>query len=174
MAAILNSANLDSAICTYWIQTPCYLVSDSPKNTLPLIWLWLKLFQSDSNSFILTQLDFGSLLEFCHLEFGHPGFRNLSLSSQIHSYLPRLVSTICTKKNSLTLPSPPFAQKKLHSFIQTQLIDGGHLEFCHIEFFHLGFSFCIVEFRHLVFFSQDSLKNTLLPLWLWHKLIQFD
>ena len=49
-----------------WIQTPCYLLSDSLKNTLTPLWLWLKLIQSDSNSFILTQLDDGSHLEFCH------------------------------------------------------------------------------------------------------------
>ena len=30
-----------------WIQTPCYLLSDSLKNTLPPLWLWLKLIQSD-------------------------------------------------------------------------------------------------------------------------------
>ena len=35
-----------------WIQTPCYLLSDSLKNTLTP--LWIKLIQSDSNSFILT------------------------------------------------------------------------------------------------------------------------
>ena len=82
-----------------WIQTPCYLLSDSLKNTLtPPLWLWLKLIQSDSNSFILTQLDDGSHLEFCHLEFGHLGFSHLSFSSQTHSHLPRLVPTICTKK----------------------------------------------------------------------------
>ena len=37
-----------------WIQTPCYLLSDSLKNTLTPLWLWLKLIQSDSNSFSLT------------------------------------------------------------------------------------------------------------------------
>ena len=57
---------------------------------------WLKLIQSDSNLFILTQLDDGS-----HLEFGHLGFSHLSFSSQTHSHLPGLVSTICTKKLSL-------------------------------------------------------------------------
>ena len=62
---------------------------------------WLKLIQSDSNLFILTQLDDGSHLEFCHLEFGHLGFRHLSGSSQTHSHLPRLVPTIWTKKPSL-------------------------------------------------------------------------
>ena len=37
-----------------WIQTPCYLLSDSLKNTLTPLWLWLKLIQSDSKTFILT------------------------------------------------------------------------------------------------------------------------
>ena len=79
--------------------------------------LWVKLIQSDSNSFILTQLDDGSHLEFCHLEFGHIGFSHLSFSSKTHSHLQRLVPTICTKKISLTPPSPPFPQKNFtHSF----------------------------------------------------------
>ena len=133
-----------SWIVPCWIQTPCFLLSDSLKNTLTPLWLWLKLIQSDSNSFILTQLDDGSHLEFDHLWFSH-----LSFSSQTHSHLPGLVPTICTKKN-------------LHSFILTQLDDGSHL-----EFYHVGF-------RHLVFFFSDSLKNTLTPLWLWLKLIQSD
>ena len=60
--------------------------------------LWLKLIQSDSNSFILTQHNDGCHLEFCHLEFGHLGFSHLSFSSQTHSHFPRLVPTICTKK----------------------------------------------------------------------------
>ena len=147
MAAILNSAMLDSAILVFplklthtcqdwlppvaqkktslihsdstwwwqpswilpcwiqtlpsWIQTPCYLLSVSLKNTLTPLWLWLKLIQCDSNSFIFIQLDDGSHLEFCHLEFGHLGFSHLSFSSQTHSHLPWLVPTICTKKTSL-------------------------------------------------------------------------
>ena len=70
-----------------WIQTPCYLVSDSLKNTLPLLWLWLILIHSDSKSFNLTQLDDGSHLEFCHVGFRqcHLGFRHLVIFSQIHS-----------------------------------------------------------------------------------------
>ena len=70
-----------------WIQTPCYLLSDSLKNTLTPLWLWLKLIQSDSDSFILTQLDDGSHLEFCHFGFRqcHLGFRHLVIFSQIHS-----------------------------------------------------------------------------------------
>ena len=37
-----------------WIQTPCYHLSDSLKNTLTPLWPWIKLIQSDSNSFLLT------------------------------------------------------------------------------------------------------------------------
>ena len=76
MAAIFNSTILDSAILhkkktslihsdftwwsqpswilpcwieplPSWIQTPCYLLSDSLKNTLTPLWLWLKLIQSN-------------------------------------------------------------------------------------------------------------------------------
>ena len=54
-----------------WIQTLCYLLSDSLRNTLTSLWLWLKLIQSDSNSFILTQLDDGSHIELCHHGFSH-------------------------------------------------------------------------------------------------------
>ena len=101
--------------------------------------LWLTLIQSDSNSFILTKLNDGSHLEYCHFEFGHLWFIHVSLSSQTDSHLPRLVPTICTKK--------------LHSFILTQLDDGSHLEFCQV-----GFRHCHLEFRHLVIFSQIHSK----------------
>ena len=154
-----------------WIHTPTYLLSDSLKNTLTPFWLWLKLIQSDSNSFILTQLDDGSHLEFCHHEFGHLVFSHLRFSSQTHSHLSGLVPTICTKKTSLPLPSPPFAQKKLHSFILTQLNDGSHLEFYHVGLRKLPsfiltqlddgshLELCHVGFRHLVFFSQIHSKT---------------
>ena len=85
-------------LLAFWIQTPCFLLSDSLKSTLPPLWLWLKLIQSDSNSFILTQLDDGSHLEFCHFEFGHLGISHLSFSSQTHSHLQDWF--------------PPFEQKK--------------------------------------------------------------
>ena len=69
--------------------------------------------------------------------------------------------------NSLTamksrLDSALFAQKKLHSFILTQLDDGSHLEFC-----HLGF-------RHLVNFSQIHSKTLSLHSDSDSKLIQSD
>ena len=109
MAAILNSAILDSAILhkktslihpesswwwqPYWIL-PCWILT-LPSCIQPFCTkLWVKLIQSDSNSFILTQLDDVSHLEFCLLLVSH------------------------------------FAQKKLHSFILIQLDDGSHHEFC--------------------------------------------
>ena len=104
--------------------------------------IWLKLIQSDSNSFILIELDDGSHLEFWHLEFCHLEFSHLNISSQTHSYLPRLVPTLC---------------KNLHSFILTQLDDGIHLEFCHV-----GFRHCHPGFRHLVIFFQNHSKTLLL------------
>ena len=137
-----------------WIQTPCYLLSDSLKNTLTPLWLWLKLIQSDSNSFILTYIDDGRNLESCHPAFGHLGFSHLSISSQIHSHLPGLGPTICPTK--------------LHSYILTQLDDGSHLEFCHV-----GFTLPSWSQTHCYLLS-DSLKNPLLPLWLWLKLMQSD
>ena len=103
MAAILNSAILDSTILVFPFKLT-YTCQD-----------WFPPFAQKKNlhSFILTQLDVDG-----HLEYHHFGFSHLSLSSQTHSYLPRLGPTICTKKTSLTLPSPPFAQK---DFILTQL-----------------------------------------------------
>ena len=133
-----------------WIQTPCYLLSDSDtqKHSHSILMLtqtnsiWLQL-----SSFSLN-LDEGS-----HLEFGHLGFSHLSISSQTHSHLSRLVPTICTKK--------------LHSFILTQLDDGSHLEFCHV-----GFRHCHLGFRHLVIFSQIHSKTLSLHSDLWLKLNQ--
>ena len=48
---------------------------------------WLKLIQSDSNLFILTQLDDGSHFEFYHVGFRpcHLAFRHLLIFSHLHS-----------------------------------------------------------------------------------------
>ena len=54
MAAILNSAMLDSDTAILDSDNLFYLLSDLLKNTLSPLWLWFKLIQSDSNSFILT------------------------------------------------------------------------------------------------------------------------
>ena len=155
MAAILNSAILDSDTAILDLDTLLtkHLLSDSLKNTLTPLWLWLKLIQSDSNSFILTQLDDGSHLEFCHLEFSH-----LSFSSQTHSHFPRLVPTICTKK--LHSHFPPYHLHKKTSLIHSDSTwwwQPSWILPCWIQ------TPC--------FLLSDSLKNTLNPLWLWLKLI---
>ena len=71
MAAILNSAMLDSDTAILDWDTLLSSLRFTQKNTLTPFWLWLKLVQSDSNSFILTQLDDDSHLEFCHHGFSH-------------------------------------------------------------------------------------------------------
>ena len=53
MTVILNSAILDSDTAILDSDTLLEF-SHSLKNTLTQFWLWLKLFQSDSNSFIVT------------------------------------------------------------------------------------------------------------------------
>ena len=162
MAAILNSANWNQTLPS-WIQTPCFLLSDSLKNTLSPFCLWLKLIQSDSNSFILTQLDDGSNLEFCQFAFSH-----LSFFSQTHSHLPRLLPTICTK---------------LHSFILTQLDDGSHLELCHLQYSHFAQKRSSLIHSDSTWWWQPSciLPSWILPSWiqpfctkLWIQLSQFD
>ena len=60
---------LPSRILKSWIQPFCTK-------------LWPKLIQSDSNSFILTQLDNGSYLEFCHLGFSH-----FAQKKKLHSFI---------------------------------------------------------------------------------------
>ena len=117
--------------------------------------LWLKLIQSDSKSFILSQLDDGCHLEFCQLEFHHLGFSHLSISFQTHSHLSRFDPTICPQKTSLIHSDStwwwqpswilPCWIETLPSWIQTPC-------------YHLS----------------DSLKNTLTPIWLWIKLIHSD
>ena len=138
MVAILNSAILDSASGICGIQTPCYLLSESLKNTLTLLWLWLKLTHSDSNSFILTQLDDIGHLEFCLLGFS---FWPSWIQDILVFFLWELTHTcqdcsqpFCTEKNLTHTSLLTIWHKKLtHSFL-TQLYDGGHLEFCHLGF----------------------------------------
>ena len=178
MAAILNSTMLDqktslihsdstwwwqpSWILPCWIQTPCFLLPDSLKNTLPPLWLWLKLIQTDSNSYILTQLDDGSHLEFSHLEF-------VILDSATLVFPLKLTHTC---QDWL----PPFAQKKpslIHSD-STWWWQSSWILPCWIQ----TLPSWIQTPSYLL---SDSLKNTLPPLWLltqtnsiWLKLIHSD
>ena len=77
MAAILNSANLAFSH-----------ISFSLSNSLTLAKIGSHyLHKKELHSFIVTQLDDGSHLEFCHVGFRHChlGFRHLVIFSQIHS-----------------------------------------------------------------------------------------
>ena len=189
MAAILNSAMLDSDTAILDSVTLLSSLRFNSRNILPPFWLWLKLIQYDSNSFILTQLDDGSHLEFCHLVFSHLHKNKLHSCNSHPNWwwqpswiLPSWIQTFCTKKTHLFILAQfhncsqlefcylgynHFAQKKIHLFILTQLDDGSHPEFCHV-----GFRHCHLGFSHLVIFSQFALKNILSTLWL--KLVQSD
>ena len=96
MAAFFNLAILDSTILVFPLKLThtCqeWFPPFAKKNLLtfpspPFVQknfthsFWLKLIQSDSNSFILTQLDDGSHLEFCHLAF------NYFAQKKLHSFI---------------------------------------------------------------------------------------
>ena len=102
-----------------WIQTPCYLLSDLLKNTLPPLWFW------DWNWFNLTQLHDGNHLEFCQLE--------------LHAIWDSAL-LIFPLKFAYTCQDwfPPFCTKKLYSWIQTQLDDGSYLEICLLWYSHFA------------------------------------
>ena len=199
MAAILNAAILDSAICiknfthvfSLKLMMAANLISvilnlailDSTILVCPLKLThtcqdWFPPFaQKILHSFILTQLDDSSHLKICQLEFDH-----LSFPCETHSHLPRLVPNIFTKK--------------LHSFILTQLDDCSlksailNSAILYKKYFTHSFWLnfimaAILKSAMLVqtlpswiqtpcYLLSDSLKNTLLPLWLWLKLIQCD
>ena len=212
MAAFLNLAILDSAILVFPLKithTGQDWLPPFPQKktslTLPLKFrIWLKLIQSDSNSFILAQLHDSSHLEFCHLGFSYFAQKTSLIYSDstwwwqpswiLPSWIwPILDSAILVfplklthacqdwfppfaqkKTNNLT-SLPHYLQKKLLSFILTQLNDGSHLEFGNV-----GFSHCHLGFRHLVISLRFTPKhsNSILTLTqtnsIWLKLISFS
>ena len=157
MAAILNSAIMDSAICTKKLHL-----------------------------FILTQLDNGSHLEYCHVGFSHLHKKNFTCSFWLNLMMAAILNSaildlaILYKKSSfvhsdstwwwqasLIPPSsiqpfctkfwPKLVQSDSNSFILNQLDDISNLEFC-----HLGFRHCHLGFKHLVIFSQIHSKTLFL------------
>ena len=146
MAGILNSAILEFRHCHLGYSHTLVIFFQTHSKTLcqDLVPTHLhKKIQSDSNSFILTQVDDGSHLELCHVGFRHChlGFRHLSY---LLSDLLKLANT----------GSHHLHKKKHHSFILTQIDDGSHLDFCHV-----GFRHCHLGFRYLVIFSQIHSKT---------------
>ena len=79
-AAILKSAMLDWDTAILDSNILLSSLRLRLKNIVTPFWLWLKLIQSDSNSFILTQLDDGSHLQFCHPGFSHFAQKELELT----------------------------------------------------------------------------------------------
>ena len=156
MAAILNFAMLDSET----LFSSLRFTQKHPHSTLTLT----QLIQSDSNSFILTQLDDGSHLELAILDSDTAILDSDTLLpslrfTQKHSHPTlSLIQTNSIWLNSIILTQlddgshlgfSHFAQIKLHSFILSQLDDDSHLEFCHLEFHHLLFS-------HLAQYSDSN------------------
>ena len=141
-SSTLNQTQTNSIWLTWWWQ-PSWIL---PSWIQPFCTkLWLKLVQSDSNSFILTQLDDGSHLELCH-----HGFTHFSQRYFTHSFSLNLMMAAILDSAILDFPLklthtyqdwfPPFAQKKLHWFILTHIGDGSHLEFDHHWFIHFSMS----------------------------------
>ena len=141
-SSTLNLTQTNSIWLTWWWQ-PSWIL---PSWIQPFCTkLWLKLVQSDSNSFILTQLDDGSHLELCHHGFTHFAQRYFT-----HSFWLNLMMAAILDSAILDFPLklthtyqdwfPPFAQKKLHWFILTHIGDGSHLEFDHHWFIHFSMS----------------------------------
>ena len=147
MAAILNSAILDLASAMLESDiffsslrfTQKHSYSTLTLTQTNLIWLKTHLFSPNLMMAVIlnSAILISTILDSAILVFP------LLL---IHTSLP----TICTKK--------------LHSFILTQLDDGGHLDFCHIEFCHLGIQLLHCGIQTPCFLLSDSLKNTLTPL----------
>ena len=155
MAAILNSAILDSDFCHLMEFRHLVIISqDSLKNILPPLLLWLKLFQSDSNSFILHLSWWWCpswiLPSWIPASWIQPS--QFFLSTKL--ILAKIGSHHLHKKNFTHTSFSQHLHKNLHSFILTQLDDDSHLEFCHV-----GFRHCHVRFRHLVIFSQIHSKT---------------
>ena len=152
--------------------------------------LWLKLVQSDSNSFILTQLDDGSHLEFCHVGFRHChlGLRYLVIFSQIHSKTLLLYSDFDSNKFHLInlmmatiLNSAILDSAILHktltqtSSIWLKLIHSDSTWWWQPSWILPSWIQTLPSWIQTpCYLLSDSLKNTLPLLWPWLKLIPSD
>ena len=172
-----------------WIQTPCYLLSDSLQNTLTPLWCWFKLIQSDSNSFFLTQLEDGSLLEFCHIGFSHFAQKNFTYSFWLNLMMAAILNSTMLDSDTAILDSDTllsslrFTQKHSHSTLMLIQTNSIWLKLIHS---HLTWWWqpswilpCWIKTLPSWILTpcyplSDSLINTLTPLWCWFKLIQSD
>ena len=126
MSAILNSAILDSTILN--------------KRKL--------------HSFILTQLDDGSHLEFCHVRFrNHLGFRYLVIFSHMHSK---------HSHSTLTLTETNSSDSNSHCLTWWWQ----HLEFC-----HLGFILTNLWLKLIQLTQTHSFSLKMSAIWILHSAI---
>ena len=116
---------LPSWILPSWIQPFCTK-------------LWLKLIQFDSNSFIVTQLDDGSHLEFCHagfIQFAQK--KNLPYSFSINLMMAAILNPAMLDSDTAILDSDTllsflrFTQKYSHSNLTLTQINSIWLKLIH-------------------------------------------
>ena len=164
MAAILNSAILDSDTAILDSDNLLSSLRFTQKHSHFILTLtqtnsiWLKLIHSDLTWWWQPSWIGPSWIQpFCTKKnFTHSFWLNLMMAAILNSAMldsAMLVFTLKVTHTSLDW-FQLFAQKKLHSFILTELDDGSHLELC-----HLGFRHCHFGFRHLVIFSQINSKT---------------
>ena len=165
MAAILNSAIVDSATVILNSDTLLSSLRFTQKHSHSSLtqtnWIWLKLIHSDLTWWCQPSWNLPSWIQpFCTKLW-------LKNSTDSNSFILTQLYNV-SHLEYCHLGFINFAQNSSNSFILTQLDDGSH------ALFHVGIWHCHLGFRHLVIFSQDSLKNTRMPLWLWLKLIQSE
>ena len=186
MAAILNSAILNSAILVFPLKLTHTCQDWFPPSA-----------QKNLHSFILTQLDESSWqpsslrftqktlslhhswLKLFFLNSAILNFSHLNFSSQTHSHLPRLVPTICTKKPSLIHSDSIWWGQP--SWILPCWIKKTSLIHSDSTWWWQSSWILPCWIQTPCFLLSDSLKNTLTPLWLltqtnliWLKLIHSD
>ena len=97
-----------NSIWLTWRWQPCWILSSwilSSWIQLFYTKLWPKLIQSDSNSFILTQPDDGSHLEFCHLGFCHFAQKNFTHSFWLNLMMAAIFNSAMLDSDTTILDS---------------------------------------------------------------------
>ena len=146
--------------CNVGIQTPCFLLSDSLKNTLPPLWLWLKLIQSDSNSFILSSiLPWWWESAILNSHHSHSHFP----PHHLHSFILTQIQTSANELDSDTLfSSLRFTQKHSPSTLTLTQTNSIWLKLIHS---HLTWwwqpSWILPSWNQLALWNSDTLFSSL-------------
>ena len=170
MAAILISANLNSSILDLAILVFSLKLTHTCQDWFPpFAQKKTSLLYSDSTWWLQLSWNLPSLIQpFCTKnKFTHSLSLNLMMVAILNSATLNSALLVFPLKLTHTCQDwfPPFAQKKLHSFILTQLDDCSYLEICHLLFSHFAqkklqsfilthlddgshFEFCHLGFSH--------------------------